>query len=135
MKIWPRGCNGPLATVLLKASFYHGILGIEGDTTRLLKVKIHYSQDLELNMLHRHQMNVEEYIPNVRTVFIWKLNITSYEAPIFSPKFYSTLRGHYCMLRVAFISVPSKTGAAKSVRFGIYFHITRCVFSFRYILC
>merc|ERR1712013_253914 len=54
-------------------------------------------------------------------------NITSYEAPIFSPKFYSTLKGHYCMLRVAFISVPSKTGTAKSARFGIYFHITRGV--------
>ena len=80
-----------------------------------------------MNELYRAIMNVEEYIPNVRTVFVWKLNITSYEAPIFSPKFYSTLRGHYCMLRVAFISVPSKSGGAKSVRFGIYFHITRFV--------
>jgi len=76
--------------------------------------------------LYAHMMNVDEYIPNVRTVFTWKLNITSYEAPLYSPKFYSRLKGHYCMLRVAFISVPNKSGA-KSVRFGIYFHIVKGV--------
>ena len=56
--------------------------------------------------LYAHMMNVDEYIPNVRTVFIWKLNITSYEAPLYSPKFYSRLHGHYCMH--ACMSIRSK---------------------------
>jgi len=83
-----------------------------------------------LKLLEERILNVDDYVPNGYTRFTWKIsNLSHYELrgeTVRSPKFYSSLHGHCCLLTIRWPDPDKHLALYFSVCKGVYGE-TSCV--------